>query len=70
MINGEEYTQFRDHMILPSTTGFFKPTPEGFRSKGTGTFVSMGKIKGILTCAHVLKAIKDEKRIVISPSFL
>jgi hypothetical protein len=41
----------------------------GFRSAGTGTLVEIGKIHGVLTCAHVLDAIKDETRIdvVLSP---
>jgi hypothetical protein len=57
MINGEEYTQFRDSKILPSTTGFFISESRGFRSAGTGTFVRIGKVNGILTCAHALDEI-------------
>ena len=63
MINGEEYTQFGDHRILTSTTGFFKPRPGGFISAGTGTFVGIGKVRGILTCAHVVEAIADQRRV-------
>jgi hypothetical protein len=63
-INGDEYTQLRDYKIIPSTAAFFKPVPGGFCSKGTGTFVRIGKIHGILTCAHVFDAVaKNEKRI-------
>jgi hypothetical protein len=63
MINGEEYTQFRDSMILPSTTGFFISEPRGFRSAGTGTFVRIGKVNGILTCAHALDEMARHKTI-------
>jgi hypothetical protein len=63
-INGDEYTQLRDYKIIPSTAAFFKSVPGGFCSKGTGTFVRIGKIHGILTCAHVFDAVaKNEKRI-------
>lgn len=63
MFNTEEYTQFRDYMIYPSTAGLFRPQPGGFRSVGTATFVSIGKINGLLTCAHVIDAIANETRI-------
>jgi hypothetical protein len=63
MFNDEEYTRFRDHKIFTSTTGLFKPKPGGFRSVGTGTFVSIGNVHGILTCAHVIDAIADQTRI-------
>jgi hypothetical protein len=63
MINGEEYTQLRDSMILPSTTGFFISEPRGLRSAGTGTFVRIGKVNGILTCAHALDEMARHKTI-------
>jgi hypothetical protein len=64
MINGDEYTQLADYKIAPSTAAFFTPVPGGFCSKGTGTFVHIGKIHGILTCAHVFDAVaKNKKRI-------
>lgn len=63
MINGEEYTQFRDSKILPSTTGFFISESRGFRSAGTGTFVRVGKVSGILTCAHALDEIARHETI-------
>ncbi len=63
MLNGDEYTQLNDYVIMPTTAAFFKPVPGGFRSVGTGTFVRIGKIHGILTCAHVVDAIANEKRI-------
>jgi hypothetical protein len=59
----EGYSHFRGHKICTSTTGLFKPQRGGFRSVGTGTFVSIGKVHGILTCAHVIDAIAEEKRI-------
>jgi hypothetical protein len=59
MINGEEYTQLQDYKIKPSTAGFFAIEDGHIRSCGSGTFVSIGKIQGLLTCAHVLKAISD-----------
>jgi hypothetical protein len=62
-LNGDEYAQLRDHKILPSTVAFFKPVLGGFRSVGTGTLAQIGDIHGVLTCAHVLDAIKDETRI-------
>jgi hypothetical protein len=66
MINGDEYTQFRDYKILTSMAAFFKPERGGFRSVGTGTFVHIGKIHGILTCAHVLDALSDQKKIDVA----
>jgi len=63
MINGEEYAQFRDPMVLPSTVGFFIPKPGGFRSAGTGTFVNFGETRGVLTCAHVIDEIAREPRV-------
>jgi hypothetical protein len=63
MINGEEYTQLQDYKIKPSTAGFFAIEDGHIRSCGSGTFVSIGKIQGLLTCAHVLKAISDAPRI-------
>jgi hypothetical protein len=64
MKNGPEYTQLRDFKIVPSTTGFFKRNNnDRLASSGSGTFVSIGKIRGILTCAHVIDAIKGHKEI-------
>jgi hypothetical protein len=63
MIPGDEYAQLRDHVILPCTVGFFKPCPGGFQSVGAGTFVRIGGIHGVLTCAHVIDELVDETRI-------
>jgi hypothetical protein len=64
MINGDEYTQLNDYKIIPSTAAFFKQVPGGFCSRGTGTFVRIGSIHGILTCAHVLDAIAKNEKII------
>jgi hypothetical protein len=63
LFNTEEYTRFRDYRIYPSTAGLFRPQRGGFRSVGTATFVSIGKINGLLTCEHVIDAIANETRI-------
>jgi hypothetical protein len=63
MINSPAYPEFRDSTVLPSTVGFFLPKPGGYSSAGTGTFVRIGNIHGILTCAHVLDAIKEQRRV-------
>ncbi len=66
MINGEEYTQLRDPVILPCTAAFCKPQKGGFCSMGSGTFASIGKIHGIVTCGHVIDAVAGESRIDVA----
>jgi hypothetical protein len=63
MKNGPEYTQLRDFKIFPSTTGFFVKNKDRLQSAGSGTFVSLGKLRGILTCAHVIEAIKHQSEV-------
>jgi hypothetical protein len=65
-MNGPEHMQLRDFKIAPCTTGFFKENNRRLSSLGSGTFVSMGKVRGILTCAHVIDAIKDKKEVHLS----
>jgi hypothetical protein len=69
MLNGQEYAQLKDYKILPSTVALFEPIPGGFYSRGSGTFVQIGEIRGILTCAHAFDAIAGEKRndLVLCP---
>jgi hypothetical protein len=66
MINGEEYTQLQDFKIKPSSAGFFEIKDADIHSYGYGTFVSIGKIQGLLTCAHVLKAISGLTQISLA----
>jgi hypothetical protein len=63
MKNGPEYTQLRDFKIFPSTVGFFVKDKDRLQSKGSGTFVGLGKLRGILTCAHVIEAIKHQSEV-------
>jgi hypothetical protein len=39
--------------------------PDLFSLLGSGTFVSFGKVAGVLTCAHVLETVKEQERIWI-----
>jgi hypothetical protein len=63
---GDEYTKLADYKIKPSTAGFFAIKDGHPYSRGSGTFVSIGKIQGLLTCGHVLNAISAAGRISLA----
>jgi hypothetical protein len=63
MKNGPEYAQFRDYKIMPSTAGFYDRRHTELYSMGSGTFVSIGHLRGLLTCAHVIDAILKKSLI-------
>lgn len=62
----DEYATLRDYQIKPSTAGFFEIQGGRPYSRGSGTFVSIGKIQGLLSCGHVLDAISAARRISLA----
>jgi hypothetical protein len=66
MINGDEYAQFQDYKIRPSTAAFFGRRRGKLYSIGSGTFVSVGKVHGLLTCAHVLNELLPLTRVYLA----
>lgn len=45
--------------VRSATIGFLEYTSESAVSLGSGTLVSFGEVKGILTCAHVVRALRS-----------
>jgi hypothetical protein len=48
-----------------STIGFVHIEDSGATSRGSGTLIRFGSVVGILTCAHVLEALRDDEDIGI-----
>ena len=48
-----------------STVGFVQVRGQSPASLGSGTLIKFGNVVGVLTCAHVLKALHDEDEIGI-----
>src|SRR5579862_4555686 len=63
---GDEYARLQDYKIKPCTTGFFAIKDGHPYSYGSGTFVSVGGIQGLMTCGHVLDAISAARRISLA----
>jgi len=58
----EEYTNLVWPHAGRKTVGFVRMDGDERVSLGSGTLVKFGRVAGVLTCAHVVKCVVDERR--------
>jgi hypothetical protein len=50
-----------DTHIVRHTANFTYESPDGVKAGGSGVLAYVGDVRGVLTCGHVLRAIRSHK---------